>query len=59
MKKGAIILFILCSYFSNGQILAERERADVIDQILADRFNNLLPQLMDKTDFDMWILISR
>ncbi|WP_317125775.1 M24 family metallopeptidase [Ulvibacterium marinum] len=31
----------------------------MIDEILADRFNNLLPQLMDETDIDMWILISR
>ncbi|RKN81874.1 M24 family metallopeptidase [Ulvibacterium marinum] len=41
------------------QILPEIERAKVIDEILADRFNNLLPQLMDETDIDMWILISR
>lgn len=41
------------------QILPENERARVVDEILEDRFNNLLPNLMDKTDIDMWILISR
>lgn len=41
------------------QILPEIERARVVDEILADRFNNLLPQLMDQTDIDMWIVISR
>ena len=41
------------------QILPERQRAEVIDNILKDRFDNLLPQLMDDTGFDMWILISR
>ncbi|BFP42909.1 M24 family metallopeptidase [Flavobacteriaceae bacterium GF1] len=41
------------------QILPEKERARVIDEILADRFNNLLPELMDKTDIDMWLIISR
>ena len=31
----------------------------MIDEILADRFNNLLPTLMDNSGIDMWILISR
>ncbi|MDJ0647029.1 MAG: M24 family metallopeptidase, partial [Flavobacteriaceae bacterium] len=29
------------------------------NEILKDRFDNLLPQLMDTTNIDMWILISR
>ena len=46
--------------FADAQvILNERDRAVVVDEILADRFNNLLPQLMDRTGIDMWILISR
>ncbi|MDH7446502.1 M24 family metallopeptidase [Aquimarina sp. 2201CG14-23] len=59
MKKLFILTLLIISNICNAQILQERERADIIDQILADRFNNLLPQLMDRTDFDMWILISR
>lgn len=41
------------------KILAEKERADIIDEILTDRFDNLLPQLMRREGIDMWILISR
>ncbi|NNC34809.1 MAG: M24 family metallopeptidase [Croceitalea sp.] len=41
------------------QILPEIERARVIDEILDDRFHNLLPQLMDETSIDMWVVISR
>ncbi|WP_350286036.1 M24 family metallopeptidase [uncultured Croceitalea sp.] len=41
------------------QILPEQERAQVIDEILEERFNELLPGLMDQTNIDMWILISR
>ncbi len=55
-------LFILIALFSTAiqsQILPQRDRADVIDMVLQDRFNTLLPQLMDRTGFDMWILISR
>lgn len=41
------------------KILTERERADIIDEILVDRFDNLLPKLMRREGIDMWILISR
>ena len=54
--------FIICLFFTvflNGQILSERDRALLRDEILEDRFNNLLPQLMDKTGIDMWLVISR
>lgn len=44
---------------SYPKILAEKERADVVNDILADRFDNLLPQLMRREGIDMWILISR
>ncbi|NKI32113.1 M24 family metallopeptidase [Croceivirga thetidis] len=54
-----VVLSILFHVTFAQQILPEIERARVIDEILADRFNNLLPGLMDETDIDMWILISR
>lgn len=40
-------------------ILDEQARARVINEVLEDRFNNLLPQLMRREGIDMWILISR
>ena len=59
MKPMYIILFFLSIQLNAQQILPERQRAEVIDNILKDRFNNLLPKLMDDTGIDMWILISR
>ncbi|MDT0607370.1 M24 family metallopeptidase [Croceitalea rosinachiae] len=57
------ILFLLTVLFSSiltaQQVLPENERAQVVDEILAEKFNNLLPELMDKTDIDMWVIISR
>jgi Xaa-Pro aminopeptidase len=44
---------------NNYLILGEKERATLKDELLEDRFNNLLPQLMDKANIDMWLLISR
>ncbi len=41
------------------KILAERDRAEVINGMLSDRFDHLLPQLMRREGIDMWILISR
>ncbi len=55
----AVFLLFLCSSIRAQQILPENERARVIDEVLEDRFNNLLPGLMDKAGIDMWILISR
>lgn len=55
-----LFLFFIFSFsILNAQILPERERAQLKDEILADRFNNLLPQLMDDTNIDMWLVISR
>ncbi|MGA0556579.1 M24 family metallopeptidase [Larkinella sp. VNQ87] len=44
---------------SPSAILTERERARVVDEILEDRFTNLLPQLMRREGIDLWVLISR
>jgi Xaa-Pro aminopeptidase len=57
-----LFTLILCCYSFLGlaqQILPENERARVVDEILEERFNKLLPNLMDDTGIDMWILISR
>ncbi|HLK98052.1 MAG TPA: hypothetical protein VK364_09810, partial [Hymenobacter sp.] len=40
-------------------ILPERDRARVVDELLEDRFTNLLPQLMRREGLDMWVIISR
>lgn len=55
------IAFCLVTFlsFSQTPILPERERARVVDEILEDRFTNLLPQLMRREGIDMWIIISR
>ncbi|SHK61737.1 Xaa-Pro aminopeptidase [Maribacter aquivivus] len=60
MKK--LFLFVCLIFIGEinaQQILNEKERAQVIDEILDDRFNNLLPELMDAADLDMWVVISR
>lgn len=60
MKKAVLFFMVACIYFSSyAQVLPLREQARVMDEMLADRINNLLPQLMEKNKIEMWILVSR
>jgi len=44
---------------SDSDVLPMRERAEWIDNMLEYRLDSLLPDLMDRAELDMWILISR
>ena len=60
MRKILIITSIL--FITNihcQDILPLKERANFINKLQKDRLNNLLPELMDKTGIDMWVLIAR
>ncbi len=62
LPKIFLFLFLLgtlCPLFSQFPLLSEQERARVINEILEDRLDHLLPQLMEREGIDMWILISR
>jgi len=59
MKK-VIYLFLLLPLLALGQqVLSLKERALKIDEIQKDRFDNLLPKLMEDTEIDLWVLITR
>lgn len=55
----SFLAFLLCSSALAQHILPERERAEVRDQILEERFERLLPELMEETGIDMWVIIAR
>ncbi|MEM9182277.1 MAG: hypothetical protein AAGB27_03905 [Pseudomonadota bacterium] len=40
-------------------ILPHRERVAVINDLLTDRLDQLLPKLMRETGVDMWVVINR
>jgi len=55
-----VLLFTFSvSYSQYPAILSQREQARVIDELLDDRLRQLLPTLMRREGFDMWVLISR
>lgn len=58
--NSILLIFLLAFCFPvSAQILPERERAQLIEEIQQDRFDNLLPKLMDRTEIDMWLVIAR
>ncbi len=64
MKKLLLLLTISCSLSLTSiaqypTVLTQREQAKVIDELLDDRLQNLLPGLMKREGFDMWIVMSR
>lgn len=57
-----ILLFVSVSLATKAQqtrVLTQREQAAVIDDLLEDRLRNLLPELMRREGFDMWVVMSR
>ena len=60
MKIIHLILLITLSFNVKSQdVLSLKERARVIEEIQKDRFDNLLPKLMEETGIDMWVIITR
>ena len=64
-KNGFLLIFLLSIFFfQNGfaedpNILPLRERAKIVNQWLDNRLNTVLPEIMRRDNFDMWIIICR
>jgi hypothetical protein len=59
MKNIFLFLLVFMVFSANAQVLSPREQAVVIDEILAERVESLLPRLMEKAGIDMWVIMSR
>lgn len=62
MKQFLVLALIFSVKFSFAQypfILTQREQAKVIDDLLEERLRTVLPTLMRREGFDMWVIISR
>ncbi len=59
----ALVLGVLSAAHSSGQtgdfptILSMRERKAVVDRVTRARLDRLLPEVMRKTGFDMWVIL--
>ena len=59
MRKILLLLTLHFFIGANAQVKSLRVQAEIINDVLADRFNNLLPTLMDNANMDCWVLITR
>ena len=66
MKKFILVLLIGTALvsdfpetFAQPVVLSRRDQAKVIDELLEDRLRTILPGLMRREGFDMWVIISR
>jgi Xaa-Pro aminopeptidase len=62
MNKRWAVFCVLVAIAWQGhsqQILSLRDQAKLTDEILNERFSNLLPKLMEREHIDMWVIISR
>eukprot|EP00614_Pseudopedinella_elastica_P027406 CAMPEP_0172635420 /NCGR_PEP_ID=MMETSP1068-20121228/199261_1 /TAXON_ID=35684 /ORGANISM="Pseudopedinella elastica, Strain CCMP716" /LENGTH=153 /DNA_ID=CAMNT_0013447625 /DNA_START=125 /DNA_END=583 /DNA_ORIENTATION=+ len=58
---GVVFLSALfaCPFAWSQDILSMKERSDVIDNIIAQRFVTVLPHIMRRENIDMWVIMSR
>ncbi|MES1220422.1 MAG: M24 family metallopeptidase [Bacteroidota bacterium] len=59
MKKYALAIGLFVAITTHSQVLSVREQARVIDELLVERLDSLLPSLMAKNGIDMWVIVSR
>ena len=59
MNRLLIIIVFISNILFGQDILNLRDRAALIDKIQKERIENLLPELMEEQDIDLWVLITR
>ncbi|MGM0905591.1 MAG: M24 family metallopeptidase [Pseudomonadota bacterium] len=66
LKQITLLVNLTFSAVFSASLFAEnisplplKQRAEVVDDLLQKRVQQLLPELMRKADIDMWVLISR
>ena len=59
MKVLKVILLLFVTNLYAQDILSLKDRSKIIDKIIKERIDNILPKIMKKEDVDMWVLIAR
>lgn len=54
-----LALFSLSTFAQDFAILPQKKQSEIIDQWLGERLETVLPEMMDRADIDMWLVISR
>lgn len=59
MKKLLLAALLSASTLAQADALSVREQARVVDELLTERLDTLLPGLMKQHGIDLWIVMSR
>lgn len=59
MKKLLLVAALFISVIANAQVLSVKDESKLVNELLAERLNNVLPLLMERTGIDMWVIMSR
>jgi hypothetical protein len=60
MKKLLLLLLLFVGVSTTkAQVETMRNQAKIINELLNDRLQNLLPRLMDSTKIDCWVMMTR
>jgi hypothetical protein len=60
MKKLLLLLLLFVGVSTTkAQVETMRNQAKIINELLNDRLDNLLPRLMDSTKIDCWVMMTR
>lgn len=62
MKYSIQLIVFLLSFSTIAQdfaVLPQKKQSEVIDQWLGERLETVLPEMMDRAEIDMWLVISR
>lgn len=62
MKYSIQLIVFLLSFSTFAQdfaVLPQKKQSEVIDQWLGERLETVLPEMMDRAEIDMWLVISR
>ena len=59
-----VFKFLICVisfsfYAQDIAVLSQKNQSEIIDQWLGERLETVLPQMMDRAEIDMWLVISR
>lgn len=55
----AFLMLALSANVNANDILSMKQRSELIDKITVERFDTVLPQIMEREGIDMWVLMSR
>ena len=58
ISLGLVMLSLSASVWADN-ILSMKQRSELIDKITVERFNSVLPHIMEREGIDMWVLMSR